>query len=98
MSVSRNRNYGLKVVKKTEDNFYPTSFPWSVIYPETRLIYTVNKTLFKCCVIACLNFFFSVIGEEDEERKEDKMHGNSEQDSEQLVSKDHALEDKTPNR
>lgn len=94
MSVSRNRNYGLKVVKNTEDNFYPTSFPGSV----TRLIFTVNKTLFKCCVIACLNFFFSVIGEEDEERKEDKMHGNSEQDSEQLVSKDHALEDKTPNR
>ena len=43
------------------------------------------------------NFFISVIAEEDEEGKEDKMDGNSEQDSDQLVSKD-ALEDKTPNR
>jgi len=38
-----------------------------------------------------------VIGEGDEEGGDEKMHGNLEQDSDQLVSKD-ASEDKTPNR
>ena len=36
-----NTQHGLKVVKKIEDNFYPTSFPESLVYPQTRLIFTL---------------------------------------------------------
>ena len=36
-----NTQHGLKVVKKIEDNFYPTSFPESLVYPEKRLIFTL---------------------------------------------------------
>ena len=36
-----NTQHGLKVVNKIEDNFYPTSFPESHLYPETRLIFTL---------------------------------------------------------
>ena len=42
-------------------------------------------------------FYISVIGEGDEEGENEQMHGNSEQDSDQLVSKK-ASEDKTPDR
>ena len=38
-----------------------------------------------------------MIGEGDEEGADEKIHGNSEQDSDQIVAKD-ASEDKTPNR